>query len=153
MSYLPEWEPSKAIVIDANIAARAVLRLEDSAIYINLLKKWREEQIAVYAPAFWEAEVTSVIRQYAYRKQITASEAHNATDDFFDLRVENVALDKDLCQRALDWAEAIGQSKVYDSLYLALAERLHADFWTADKKLADAARAAGATWAHWAGEA
>jgi predicted nucleic acid-binding protein len=152
MSYLPQLRASKKIVIDANIAARAVVRLADSVIYLALLEKWHEEYASIFAPAFWEAEVVSVIRQYVYRKEITPPRAHDAIDDFFDLRVEVVPLDKDLCQRALDWAEAIGQSKVYDSLYLALAERLNADFWTADRRLANAARAAGAKWVHWAGE-
>lgn len=153
MSYSPEWETSKTIVIDANIAAKAVLRLETSPAYLARFEAWHREQVSIFAPAFWEAEVVSVIRQYAYRKEIKSFEAHNAVDDFFDLRVEVVPLDKDLCQRALDWAEAIQHSKVYDAVYLALAERLGAEFWTADKKLADAARAAGAEWAHWAGEA
>jgi predicted nucleic acid-binding protein len=153
MKFSPEWETSRMIVVDANIAVRAVIHGESAAFYLSRFEKWREDHVPVFAPAFWEAEVVSAIRQYVYRKEIISSEAHEAVDAFFHLRVEIVPHDKELCRRALDWAEAIGQSKVYDSLYLALAERLHADFWTADKKLADAARAAGATWAHWAGEA
>lgn len=149
MSYSPEWDSRKTIVIDANIASRAVISFENSTTYLALLEKWHDEHAAVFAPSFWEAEVVSVIRQYAYRKEITSSEAHNAIDDFFDLHVEIIPLDKELCQRALDWAQSINHSKVYDALYLALAERLKADFWTADKKLVDVARAAGAGWAHW----
>ena len=152
MKYSPEWEPSKMIVVDANMAVRAAIHGESSSAYLARFERWHEENVPVCAPAFWEAEAVSAIRQYAYRMEITSPEAHEAVDVFFDLRVEVVPLDKELCQSVLRWTAKIHQSKVYDSLYLALAERLHADFWTADKKLADAARTAGAKWAHWAGE-
>jgi len=152
MKYSLEWEPSKMIVVDANMAVRAAIHGESSSAYLGRFERWHEEGTPVYAPAFWEAEVISAIRQYAYRKEITSPEAHEAVDVFFDLRVEVVPLDKDLCQRALDWAEAINHSKIYDALYLALAERLDAEFWTADRKLVNAARSAGARWAHFAGE-
>jgi hypothetical protein len=46
----------------------------------------------------------------------------------------------------------LGQSKAYDAFYLALAERLKAEFWTADQRLANGARQLGANWAHWIGE-
>jgi predicted nucleic acid-binding protein len=140
------------IVVDADMAVRAVIHGESSSAYLARFERWHEEGVPVYAPAFWEAEVVSAIRQYAYRMEITSPEAHEAVDVFFDLHVEVVPLDKELCQNALRWAEKIQQSKVYDSIYLALAERLHADFWTADKKLAEAARAAGAKWVNWAGD-
>lgn len=152
MNYLPEWEASRAIVIDANIAVNAIIPIEVAPIYLACFAKWQDERAAIYAPAFWLAEAASAIRQYVYRKAITSSEAHSVVRRIFALQVEVVPLDEELCQHALDWAAKIQHSKIYDSLYLALAERLRAEFWTADKKLADAARAAGARWAHFAGE-
>ena len=54
----------------------------------------------------------------------------------------------ELHQQALIWAEYLGQSKTYASAYLAAAEVLHADFWTADHRLARFAHQAGVTWVH-----
>jgi predicted nucleic acid-binding protein len=49
-------------------------------------------------------------------------------------------------RRALDWSARLGQGKAYDGQYLATAERAGAELWTADRKLANAATAAGAGW-------
>ena len=56
------------------------------------------------------------------------------------------------CQSALRWAARLNQARAYDAFHLALAEELGAEFWTADRRLANAAQRAGATWAHWIGE-
>jgi len=42
----------------------------------------------------------------------------------------------ELCSRAYRWAERLGQMAVYDAIYVALAERLDALFYTADRALA-----------------
>jgi len=152
MNYLPGWASSKTIIVDANIAANAVLPLESASRYLSFFERWRSEEVALFAPAFWIAEVTSVIRQYAYRKMISQSQARRAVKDFYLLDVEILPLDEELCIQALDWAEKIQHSKIYDSLYLALSERLGAEFWTSDKKLTNAAHAAGAQWVHWVGD-
>jgi len=55
-------------------------------------------------------------------------------------------------ERALYWAERLEQSKGYDAQYLALADRLRAELWTADRRLANGAKQAGAAWVRWIGE-
>jgi len=57
------------------------------------------------------------------------------------------------CQAVLEWAGRLNQSRAYDAFYMALAEELGAEFWTADQRLARAAQQAGVTWTHWIGEA
>ena len=69
-----------------------------------------------------------------------------AIDDAFALGVEIVPSSQELCHAAFDWAGKLGHSRVYDGLYLALAERLGAEFWTADKRLARAAEQLGLSW-------
>lgn len=49
---------------------------------------------------------------------------------------------------ALLWAERIGQSKVFDAQYLALAESLSAKFRTADQRLFHSLQALGVNWVH-----
>ena len=46
--------------------------------------------------------------------------------------------DAGLHRRALDLAERFDLPAAYDGHYLALAERLDAEFWTADRRLAQA---------------
>ena len=59
------------------------------------------------------------------------------------LPVRSVPTDPDLRRSALSWAERLGQFAAYDSFYVALAERLGCEVWTADRRLANAAAAIG----------
>jgi len=47
-------------------------------------------------------------------------------------------------ERALRWSERIGHRVIYDSVYLALADGMNAELWTADRRLYQRARRAGA---------
>ncbi len=120
-------------VVDANIAIQTVLDITD-----NLERFWERvdlEQITPCAPRLWLSETTSAIRFLLSQKEITSDEAELALRTIHGLRVEIVNEDEELCLRALELAGKLSQSKAYDAMYLALAEKLVADFWTADEKL------------------
>lgn len=153
MSYSAPSKTSKNIVVDANLAAGALIPIRGLEHARDLFDTWVDEHCLVHAPDWWLAEVLSVIRQHVFRKLLLAERGHQAVKDLFALEVQLAHVGIDLCFRALDWAEKISQPKAYDAIYLALAEDLDAEFWTADRKLAEAARAAGADWVKWAGEA
>lgn len=51
------------------------------------------------------------------------------------LGVEVFTCDVSMSRAVLTWAARLGQSKAYEGFYLALAERLGADLWTADERL------------------
>jgi predicted nucleic acid-binding protein len=60
--------------------------------------------------------------------------------------------DGDLLKNSLVWAEKIPQAVAYDAQYLALAESLKADLWTADRRLFNSVQQAGVNFAHWLGD-
>ncbi len=57
----------------------------------------------------------------------------------------------DLHARALALALRYAQPQAYDAHYLALAESLNCEFWTADERLYRALRGE-LTWVRWLGE-
>jgi len=63
--------------------------------------------------------------------------------------MEYFACDISMSRAALTWAARLGQSKAYDGFYLALAERLGADLWTADERLLNRMRQLGVAWVRW----
>lgn len=125
-------------VVDANIAVHTALDMTD-----ELERFWGrvdQEQITPCAPRLWLSETTSAIRFLHSRKEITSNEAEQALRTIHDLRVEIINEDEELSLRALELAGKLGQSKAYDAFYLALAEKLACDFWTADERLANRCR-------------
>lgn len=143
---------SSTIVIDANLAVWAVLPNVAEENVLDLFTDWHKASVTMHAPELWLAEATSVIRRLVYHKLISLEQGEAAMEDLFALGIETVHLDLELYQQAFKWAERLRQSKIYDSLYIALAEHLHAELWTADKRLVNAVNQLGENWIHWVGE-
>jgi predicted nucleic acid-binding protein len=78
--------------------------------------------------------------------------ATSALQKLQDLAFEEIAPGFDTDEDTLLWARRIGQIVAYDAVYLALAQGMNAEFWTADKRLATAAQNAGVNWVHWLGQ-
>ena len=142
------------IVIDANVAVWLVVpRLAAPGIDVAArLAAWQGVGEQLTAPMLWMAECTSAIRSAAYARALTEEQARTALAAVFALNVEQVELTPVLCQAALAWAERLRQAKAYDGFYLALADQLGAEFWSADQRLVNGARQAGMSRAHWIGE-
>lgn len=135
------------IVIDASLAAKAVL--PGAPLGDEILKRvsgWHKERVRLAAPGLWLPEVVSVVRQAVYLRLINSEAGATAVEDVFRLGVEVIPADLELCQRALAWAERLGQSKAYDGFYMALAERLGAVLCSGDLRLLNRARQLGVGW-------
>ncbi len=75
------------------------------------------------------------MRRAVTLKLISPEDADQMVEDLFELEFQRVAPTLELHRAALQWAGRISQSKAYDAQYLALAESLSAEFWTADQRL------------------
>jgi predicted nucleic acid-binding protein len=136
----------EAAVVDANIALGALLELPYSERCAGLFENWLVTRTSLYAPVLWGYEVVSGLRKAVALKAVPSARANEALEQLYQLGVATVAPDPALHRAALRWADRLGHLVSYDAQYLALAERLGAVFWTADRKLAAGARAAGADW-------
>jgi predicted nucleic acid-binding protein len=140
------------IVLDANVVAALVLPLPYSDQATQRMIGWQGTGTGLFAPTLLEYELVTVLRKALVTGMITADEASLATKDLMDLNIEAVPPTLSLHESALRWADRLDQSVAYDAQYLALAEHLGAEFWTADQRLVNKARQVGATWAHWIAE-
>ena len=138
-------------VVDANIAIHTALEITE-----NLERFWKrvdEQQVTPCAPRLWMSETTSAIRYLLSQREITSDEAEEALRTIHGLRVEIINEDEELSLRALELAGKLGHSKAYDAFYLALAEKLVSEFWTADERLFNRCRKdLKLSWVHWIGE-
>ncbi len=142
------------LVIDASATVNAVLPTKvKKGDALDLFVRWQQAKLMLVAPEIWLPEVVSVIRNLIFGRMISSDEGEIAVDDIFRLGVKVIPSDQKLCKGALLWASRLGQSKAYDSFYMALAEGLGAALWTADQRLANAAQQLEVSWVHWIGEA
>lgn len=141
---------SRPVVVDANIAVHAVLETDLSPLAERCWLAWREADVATCAPRLWLYEVTSAIHRVYMQGQIREEQALTALEIALGLGVQLVP-DDGLAPQAFRWATRLRRLATYDCFYLALAERLGAEFWTADRSLANAATQAGVPWVRWMG--
>jgi predicted nucleic acid-binding protein len=136
------------VVLDANLIASLALPLPYSQAATAQILEWKNQSISLAAPALWEYEVSTILRKALTASYLRADQLDAALEQIWQLNIEDVLPTFELQKKALSWAESLSQSKTYDAAYLAAAEMLQAEFWTADRRLAQAAKEAGAIWAH-----
>jgi predicted nucleic acid-binding protein len=135
------------VVIDASLAMKAILPNPLQPHCLALAQTFIEVQPV--APALWAYETTSAIAKAVHFKEITESEARQALEMLETLGVRVFVPDADQNRAALDWTLRLKRASAYDSYYLALAQTLECDFWTADRRLFNALQNAHLDWLHW----
>ncbi len=140
-----------ALVVDANLTVALVIATPYSDQAHALWEHWSASGIDVFAPDLWAYEVTSALRKAMVITGMGLPEALARLEVLTQLGVRLVPPMPALDRSALHWAERLEQTVAYDAHYLALAEFLGCDIWTADRRLADKL-SPDIAWAHWVGE-
>ncbi len=140
------------IVVDVNLIASLILPLPYSQQTIARMSDWREQDIKLFAPTLLSYELSTILRRSVFRKSMTTDQAQTALEEMSLLGVEMVAPSNLIQERALHWAELLGQSKAYDAHYLSVAEAVNGNLWTADRRLSNAAAQKHIQWVRWIGE-
>jgi predicted nucleic acid-binding protein len=139
---------SDSVVIDSNIFIGTLLQ-HPMRVQCRALLAENSANQHVYAPTLWLYEVTSTLTRAVRDGNIAREEAQQAIDKFLRYGVHLIAPDQRLSVAALDWTLRLNRAAAYDSFYLALAQSLNCDFWTADRKLV---RAVNEPWVRWIGD-
>ena len=140
------------IVLDANLAAAVAMPMDYTVQATQVIRTWKTSQERLLAPMLFEYEITTALRRAFVLRILTPPEVMEGLDLILELGVELILPSRAMCLQAIYFAERIGQSKAYDAQYLAVASRENAPLWTANRRLANAARDAGLDWVHWIGD-
>jgi predicted nucleic acid-binding protein len=135
------------IVMDANVAVKAVLPNPLQGHCLALVQTFANVQPV--APALWAHETTSAIAKAVHFGEITENEGRQALEKLNALDVRLFVADADQNRAAFDWTLRLQRASAYDSYYLALAQILECDFWTADGRLFNALKDYRLGWLHW----
>jgi predicted nucleic acid-binding protein len=142
---------SQVAVIDANLAVLSTLNTPVTVQARRVMEHLLDRRVSLFAPRLWWYEVTSVVHKYLYDKLLTPALADQTLSILLGLAIQLVDEDDRLCRAAFHWATRLEQRGAYDGFYLAAAEQLNAEFWTADRKLANSANRIGVNWVRWMG--
>lgn len=121
------------LCLDANILIRRVTE-PDNATIQDLWSGWRTAQREFVAPVLLRFEVTNALHRLRRAGVVSDQTAHLLLDAAL---AESIILyaDQDLHANALGFAARFDLPAAYDAHYLALANRLGVEFWTADRRL------------------
>jgi predicted nucleic acid-binding protein len=127
------------VCVDASLVIKLVVEEVYSHEARTLWRTWQSDDYTIAAPPLLRYEITSVCRQQARRGLRTYDESRQALQLLLALNIlflEPV----DFHIRAFDLANRLNRPAAYDTHYLALAEHLDCEFWTADERLTSAVK-------------
>ena len=132
---------SSTLCIDASV----VIRLVTSDAVSDLWESWMADEVKVVAPSLLHYEVTNGLYRY-YKAGIYPPEAVKTTlRAALALPIELITV-SDLHPRATEIAMRYNLPATYDAHYLALAEWMEVDLWTADIRLVNALKPFKVKW-------
>lgn len=129
------------VCVDASFVVPLVTRPHEGSPFAQRWRGWHEAGLHPAAPTLLCYEVANALHRYVVHGTLLPSQAEAALDAALDLGFVWFG-DAELHRRALEIAGEYGLPAVYDAHYLALAERLTAELWTADRRLHQAVGAA-----------
>jgi predicted nucleic acid-binding protein len=131
--------PRSPVCVDANIVVKLVVPEPDRPLALALWGKWLKEDREIVAPYLFSFEVTSAIWRKAKRGLMSVEEAREAIRGALMLGVR-LLHPSNISLKAFDLAARFDRPAAYNAHYLALAEMMEGEFWTADERLYNAVR-------------
>ncbi len=129
---------SSTVCVDAGCVVRYVGDVTDAEIR-RLWQRWLTERVPLVAPLLIRYEVTNALHRYHLHGTRSAAVVRSALASMlvFPIHLHD---QPDLHDRAFEFAGRFNIPAAYDAHYLALADRLGAEFWTTDRRLANKVR-------------
>jgi len=131
--------PTSYAVLDSGILLATVQTEAYTQHAKTLLKRLSEQDIQFAAPNLLRYELVAVTRKWVYRELATPEDAETALDTLLSYPVE-LYFDEALLKRGYELATEHNRPTAYDAQYLAVAERLSCEFWSADERLFNAVK-------------
>ena len=127
------------VVVDASLAIKWLVEEDDSDRAYALFLDWDASGVQIAAPYLMLAETVNALHRKVVDGKLTPQSMSRILEnmDALEIRFHNLP---NMHGRAWRLADQLSQGAVYDSIYLALAERLDCELWTADRRFYRAAR-------------
>ena len=100
----------------------------------TLIAQWSAQGATLIAPTLLYYEISNGLHRYAQHGELLNEEVQAAFSTATELRIVLYG-DVGLHKQAIELAKTFELPATYDAHYLALCERVGAEFWTADRRL------------------
>jgi len=134
------------ICVDASFIARLLVGTPEQSQWETLWIQWHESASLIVAPTLLYYEISNALHRLTVANQLTIAQADQALSDALSLEIQLYG-NNELHQQAIALARQLNLPAAYDAHYLALAQRLEAEFWTSDRRLFNAVQST-LTWVH-----
>ena len=124
---------SGSVVVDASLAVKWLVEEDDSDKAHAILQSWVDQDITRIAPYLMPFEVANVLHRRVLRGELSVDDIIRMIARLLESRLE-LHQPPGLHVRALQLASQLNQSAAYDAHYLALAESVGCELWTADER-------------------
>jgi predicted nucleic acid-binding protein len=137
---------TKSLVVDASFCLNLIVPGARQSRLQALATGWKNDGYELCAPTLWTYEITSALCKLVRFGELITAEGRRALALANALDMQLIHPDEGQCRRAFDWTRRLNRAAAYDSFYLALAETLGCELWTADKHLRNAVEL---PWVRW----
>ena len=127
-----------SVVVDASLAVKWLVEEDDTDKAHAALQSWVARDIARIAPHLMPFEVANALHRRVVRGELNVGDSTRMMARLLESRLE-FHQPPGLHVRALQLASQLKQSAAYDAHYLALAESVGCELWTADERFYRAA--------------
>ncbi|KXK15974.1 MAG: PIN domain protein [Chloroflexi bacterium OLB14] len=135
---------SSIICIDASVVVRYVLQPDNESLQ-KLWGTWVSKEVRLIAPSLLFYEVTNALYQHQKNKLLSPETIWQTLELTLDLPI-NLVNEAKLHIRAREIAMEYNLSATYDAHYLALAEWMNVDLYTADTRLVNSLKPFKVKW-------
>jgi len=127
------------VVVDASLAIKWVLKEPYAEEALALATEWAATETRPVAPCLLLVEATNVLYRRAVLGHISFSQSRQLLAGLLNMGIE-VRESPHIHLRALELAQELQRPAVYDTHYLALADILGCNLWTADERFFHSAK-------------
>lgn len=124
---------STTVCVDASVILRYVLQPENASIQ-KLWQSWMEDEVSLVAPSLLFYEVTNALYQQQRNKILSTETIWETLELSLELPIALIN-EANLHLKAREIAMRYNLPATYDAHYLALAEWMDIELWTADQRL------------------
>ncbi len=123
------------VCVDASFAIKLLVDEPDSEDAFVQWETWVKNGTMIYAPRLFVWECANAVRRAVVQDRLPATEAVDALQRLTGIDVDLVNVEDDVVRVYRNFVAKYDMPAVYDATYLAVADMLGCDLWTADKRL------------------